>query len=154
MLLQIFWKKLYWNVSGVVLYQLYEFCPNHWFWLVACNIYSILAEYSLHSCTFRWVLWPTGLWLYVPNAPVICALCGRGQRGLTAMFWAQHCSHSAVELQGFWIHGQTGWSFHLSRAFGRTLPIKMSLQCWAYTQALQRENLRSVGAVVTNNVHN
>ena len=71
-LLQIFWQKFYRNVSGVVLYQPYEFCPNHWFWLVAmaterlnflaCNIYSILAEYSLHSCTFRWVLWPMGLW--------------------------------------------------------------------------------------------
>ena len=24
---------------------------------LACNIYSILAEYSLHSCTFRWALW-------------------------------------------------------------------------------------------------
>ena len=65
---QIFWQKFYWNVSGVVLYQSYEFCPNHWFWLVAvatkrlnflaCNIYSILSEYSLHSCTFRWALWP------------------------------------------------------------------------------------------------
>ena len=31
LLLQIFWQKFYWNVSGVVLYQLYEFCPNHWF---------------------------------------------------------------------------------------------------------------------------
>ena len=29
---------------------------------LACNIYSILAEYSLHSCTFRWALWPIGLW--------------------------------------------------------------------------------------------
>ena len=34
-LLQIFWKKFYRNVSGVVLYQPYEFCPNRWFWLVA-----------------------------------------------------------------------------------------------------------------------
>ena len=25
----------YWNVSGVVLCQPYEFCPNRWFWLVA-----------------------------------------------------------------------------------------------------------------------
>ena len=30
---------------------------------LACNIYSILAEYSLHSCTFRWALWPMALWL-------------------------------------------------------------------------------------------
>ena len=29
---------------------------------LACNIYSILAEYSLHSCTFRWALWQMGLW--------------------------------------------------------------------------------------------
>ena len=29
---------------------------------LACNIYSILAEYSLHSCTFRWALRPMGLW--------------------------------------------------------------------------------------------
>ena len=28
-------KKVYRNDSGVVLYQPYEFCPNHWFWLVA-----------------------------------------------------------------------------------------------------------------------
>ena len=32
---------------------------------LACNIYSILAEYSLHSCTFRWALWPMGLWLCI-----------------------------------------------------------------------------------------
>ena len=30
---------------------------------LACNIYSILAEYSLRSCIFRWALWPMGLWL-------------------------------------------------------------------------------------------
>ena len=34
-LLQIFWQKFYKNVSGVVLYQPYEFCPNHWIWLMA-----------------------------------------------------------------------------------------------------------------------
>ena len=34
-LLQIFRQKFYGNVSWVVLYQPYEFCPNHWFWLVA-----------------------------------------------------------------------------------------------------------------------
>ena len=34
-LLQMFWKKFYRNVSWVVLYQPYEFCPNRWFWLVA-----------------------------------------------------------------------------------------------------------------------
>ena len=28
-------KKFYRNVSGVVLYQPSEFCPNRWFWLVA-----------------------------------------------------------------------------------------------------------------------
>ena len=35
MLLQIFWQTFYWNVSGVVPYKPYEFCQNHWFWLVA-----------------------------------------------------------------------------------------------------------------------
>ena len=34
-LLQIFWQMFYWNVSGIVLYQPYEFCSNRWFWLVA-----------------------------------------------------------------------------------------------------------------------
>ena len=34
-LLQIFWQKFYWNVSWVVLYQPYDFFPNHWFWSVA-----------------------------------------------------------------------------------------------------------------------
>ena len=34
-LLQIFWKKLYRTVSGEVLYQPYEFCPNCRFWLIA-----------------------------------------------------------------------------------------------------------------------
>ena len=34
-LLQIFWQKFYRNVPGLVLYQPYEFCQNHWFWLVA-----------------------------------------------------------------------------------------------------------------------
>ena len=47
---------------------------NCWIWLVAManerliflayNIYSILAEYNLHRCTFRWALWPMGLWSY------------------------------------------------------------------------------------------
>ena len=32
----------------------------------ACNIYTILAEYGLHSCTFRWALWPMGLW-FLPS---------------------------------------------------------------------------------------
>ena len=31
---------------------------------LACSIYSILAEYSLDSCTFRWALWPMGLWFH------------------------------------------------------------------------------------------
>ena len=35
LLLQIFWQKFYWNVSGVVLYQPCEFRPNRWFSLVA-----------------------------------------------------------------------------------------------------------------------
>ena len=35
-LLQIFWQKFYRNVSRVVFYQPYEFCPN-WFWLVAMS---------------------------------------------------------------------------------------------------------------------
>ena len=34
---------------------------------LACNIYSILAEYNHHSCTFRWALWPMGLWLCNPR---------------------------------------------------------------------------------------
>ena len=34
-LLQIFSQTFYWNISGVVFYQQYEFCPNCWFWLVA-----------------------------------------------------------------------------------------------------------------------
>ena len=34
-LLQIFWQKFYRNVSGLVLYQPYEFWPNRWLWLVA-----------------------------------------------------------------------------------------------------------------------
>ena len=33
--IQIFWQKFYRNVPGVVLYQPYEFCQNHWFRLVA-----------------------------------------------------------------------------------------------------------------------
>ena len=33
--LPIFWLQFNWNVSGVVLYQSYEFCPNHGSWLVA-----------------------------------------------------------------------------------------------------------------------
>ena len=28
-------KTFYRNVSGVVIYQPYKFCPNHWFWLVS-----------------------------------------------------------------------------------------------------------------------
>ena len=62
------WQKFYSNVPWA-----YKFSPNCWIWLVtmanerlfflACNIYSILAEYNLHSYTFRWALWPMGLWL-------------------------------------------------------------------------------------------
>ena len=33
--LQIFWIVFYRNVSWVVLYDSYEFCPNRWIWLVA-----------------------------------------------------------------------------------------------------------------------
>ena len=34
---------------------------NERLFFLACNIYSILAEYSLHSCTFRCALWPMRL---------------------------------------------------------------------------------------------
>ena len=34
---------------------------------LTCSIYNILAEYSLHNCTFRWALWPMGLWLSHSN---------------------------------------------------------------------------------------
>ena len=34
LLLQIFWQTCYINVPGVVLYQPYEFCQNHWFWFI------------------------------------------------------------------------------------------------------------------------
>ena len=34
--LQIFWQKFYRNVSWVVLYQPYEFCPNGWI-LIGCH---------------------------------------------------------------------------------------------------------------------
>ena len=66
-----FGKSFTENVSGVVLYQPYEFCPNHWFWSVAMaterlnfrkNKSSSQKLYSLHSCTFRWALWPMGHW--------------------------------------------------------------------------------------------
>ena len=40
-LLQLFWQKFYWNVSGVLLYQPYEFCSNYWFWLVAMATESL-----------------------------------------------------------------------------------------------------------------
>ena len=52
-----------------------ELSLNCWIWLVAmankrliflaCNICSILAEYSIHGCTFRWVWWPMGLWFTI-----------------------------------------------------------------------------------------
>ena len=60
--------KCFWSSSLTTIW----ISSNYWLWLVAmaierliflaCNIYSILAEYSLHSCTFRWALWPIGLW--------------------------------------------------------------------------------------------
>ena len=47
-------KKFYRNVSGVILYQLYEFCPNHWFWLVAMstekqNFQRSIKKFSPHK---------------------------------------------------------------------------------------------------------
>ena len=52
-----------------------------------------------------------------------------------------------MQQQGFCFHAQTGcesFAFaracqYFSEAFGRTFVIKMSQQCWAYTQALQSE---------------
>ena len=41
---------------------------NQRLFFLVCNIYGILAEYSLHSCTFRWALWHMGLWfIYFVN---------------------------------------------------------------------------------------
>ena len=64
--------------------------------------------------------------------------------GLSAKFWSQHHPRSAVEWQDFWFywfHAQTGWSnFTLNcRDLSRALTIRLSLQCWAYSRALQRE---------------
>ena len=59
-LLQIFWQKFHWNVSGVVLYQPYEFCPNHWFWLVAmaakkhCGTWASVFLAHLSQRLTRW----------------------------------------------------------------------------------------------------
>ena len=36
--LQILWQKFYTNIPWVVLYQICEFCPNCWIWLVAMAI--------------------------------------------------------------------------------------------------------------------
>ena len=46
--LQVFWQKFYRNVPGVVLYKSYEFCPNHWFRLVAMviEIVNFQKKYS------------------------------------------------------------------------------------------------------------
>ena len=46
--LQIFWQKFYRNIPGVVLYKPCEFCPNHWFWLVAIatEILNFRKKYS------------------------------------------------------------------------------------------------------------
>ena len=43
------------------------------FIFLACNIYSILAEYSRHSCrcTFRWALWPMGLWSHYKSMEIL-----------------------------------------------------------------------------------
>ena len=51
---------------------------------LACNIYSILAEYSLHSYTFRWALWPMGLWLVGPfvNFHTSCVRTAKAMAGL------------------------------------------------------------------------
>ena len=65
------------------------------------------------------------------------------------MFWAQHRPRSAEKLRGFWFHGQTGQSIsHLPAGiwavlFGRSLTLKRSPQCWAYTQALHWEKSKS-----------
>ena len=91
-LLQIFWKKFYRNVSGVVLYQPYEFCPNRWFWLVTMTTKRLnfhthkkktlqtsasQKPYSLQSCTFRWALWPMGLWLHFQCIPSNLKICNK-----------------------------------------------------------------------------
>ena len=40
---------------------------------LACNIYSILAEYSLDSSTFRWALWLMGLWFVITEYDISAA---------------------------------------------------------------------------------
>ena len=76
--------------------------PNHWFWLVAvaterlnflaCNIYSSLAEYSLHSCTFRWALWPIGLWFQNLNLGKIST----NPKCHLTISWATSCQYQCV----------------------------------------------------------
>ena len=79
-------------------------------------------------------------------APLGLGIVGT-QCSLSAMFWPQHCP---TVLWNCWAFVPCPTSPHLgnftfiyqdlSWAFGRALTIKMSPQCWVYTQTLQRES--------------
>ena len=56
-LLQIFWKKFYRNVPGVVLYQPYELCQNHWFWLIAMPTERLNFRKKYSKIFFSEVIW-------------------------------------------------------------------------------------------------
>ena len=47
--LQIFWQTFYGNVTWVVLYQPYEFCPNRWIWLVAMAIETLNLRKNINK---------------------------------------------------------------------------------------------------------
>ena len=78
------------------------------------------------------------------------------------MFQPKHHPSSAVDSRGFRFHAQNGWGYFrftcqdLNGAFQRALTIKVTLQYWAYTRALQREKSISplfhgpIGTMVTN----
>ena len=91
---------------------------NEMFIFLACSIYSILTEYSLHSCTFSGVLWPMGLWSEItartlpfrgPTADVtlrwrnafLHATSGR-QTLTAAFFWTDFLRF--IALNAIWAH--------------------------------------------------
>ena len=150
------------NIPWVVLQQPYECSPNCWIWLVAmanerliflvCNIYNILAEYSHHSCTFRWVLWPMGLWFYYRNDTIhkvwLESIIWFKRQSADKLFWSEFDIQSVV-WPWKWGQGHQNLIINFSCLSGVSVQVWSKSTIWFKRSSAVKAHFYSLYSVVT-----
>ena len=108
--LQMFWQKCYRNVPWVVLYETYEFCANHWIWLVAmakfANKYSkIISSEAIRGMKLKLCRNVHNIRLYISYD--FCSRCSCAFIAMTTLFpltynGKSEKKHLLLSQQIFW----------------------------------------------------